>query len=64
MSYASLEKRIKSAPEGCLDEMPDHTDKKEIMAIKGEGDITDSFGSLSLSVDPLEFQRSVREEWE
>ena len=45
-------------------EISDHTDKKEIMANEGEEEKTDCFGSLSLSVDPLEFQRSVGEEWE
>lgn len=67
MSYAALEKKIKSVPEDCLDEISDYIEyllyKRGIKANESEEAISDCFGSLTLSVDPLEFQRSVRDAW-
>lgn len=67
MSYATLERKIKSIPEDCLDEVSNYIEfllyKRGIKANEGKEAITDCFGILSLSIDPLEFQRSVRNEW-
>ena len=66
-SDSKLEKMLKSVPEDCLDEISNYIDyllyKRGIKVNECEEDIVDCFGSLSLTVDPLEFQRSVRGEW-
>ena len=67
MSYATLERQIRSLPESCLEEVSRYIDfviYKQEKANSKEQNLSRYFGCLKSSLrDGLEMQRQMRDEW-
>lgn len=69
MSYSTLEERIRQVPEEYLDEVEDFVEyiiakSARVNSIREESDMSSLFGCLKRKIDGMEYQRSVRNEWE
>ena len=69
MSYATLEKQIRSLPEECLDEVSNYIDFILFrMKMKNDDSIIQDnsifFGVLENIPDGMDLQRSMRDEWD
>ncbi len=68
MSYSTVEKKLKQIPEAYLDEVSDYI---EFLLYKintpehdsDNADLSEFFGSFKISVDGLDAQRRLRDEW-
>lgn len=71
MTYAMLEKKLKSMPEECLEKMMDYADfvlfqyekKQQDGDRNNTGSLAEFFGTMDLG-DGLELQKRWRNEWD
>ena len=69
MSYASIERKIKSVPEECLDQIEDYIEFVLFRIDQGESHtetrkLSDYFGCISSEIDGMTVQRRMRDEWD
>lgn len=68
MSYAALERKIKSIPEDCLDDIADYIEYvlfrwKKKSEQKAGANLGKYFGSMAIRQDGLKLQKGMRDEW-
>ncbi len=49
--------KVRSRSKGAIKRLPGRSKRKGV-------DVSDLVGTIKLTVDPLDFQRSIRDEWE
>lgn len=66
MSYAAVERELRTHPEDCKDELAEYMDILLYRRRKGTGreaDLSRFFGSVKTLEDGLSMQRQMRDEW-